>query len=310
MSDAEYTAEPEVEASVGFVGRGVAHHRAVHESPRKARLRAVPVAEARRDVAEALSSPADCLPANNHVERWSAIPDENRQAVKRSLACFAQPALLAASGGPAPFQEAVRTLGAAHAQLARATLHTLAGYLEFGGWLLTLSRRAPKGLWLRAFRDSKDPLAETLPISRQQAEAFMRFAQEPAIVNPANWEHLPPGWTVLDAVLRATRRSDQPLKALIDNRTIHPGMTRREAQALHATALDKHLDAGRARRRASFEALLEKVRRYVFALDPARLWMSAPDAVALDKSLGELSRLLREKADELEAARSLNGLNQ
>jgi hypothetical protein len=133
----------------------------------------------------------------------------------------------------------------------------------------------------------------------------MRFAQEPALCDPRNWEHLPSGWTTLDELLRAARRSQRPFQALIDDGTIRPGMTRREAQRLYAASLDKHLDASGARHRASFEKLLKKICRYVSALDPARIWVSASDPVTRDKNFQEVIRLLREKVDELEAARSL-----
>ena len=103
---------------------------------------------------------------------------------------------------------------------------------ELGGWLLYLCERTTHGLWLRAFRDSKDPLGEPLPMSRQQADAFMRLAREPAVLDPRNWERLPRGWTVVDAIVRGARRSRQPVQALLDYGTVHRNMTRSQAQAL------------------------------------------------------------------------------
>ena len=69
-------------------------------------------------------------------------------------------------------------------------------------------------------------------MSRQQADAFMRLAREPAVLDPRNWERLPRGWTVVDAIVRGARRSRQPVQALLDDGTVHRNMTRSQAQAL------------------------------------------------------------------------------
>ena len=208
-----------------------------------------------RDLVNADAGQAECLPANN-LERWSPIPAANRLAVQQALARFAHPARLQRPRCRAPFQTAVRALGAPYGHLVRSTL---AGYCELGSWLLYLCEHTRHGLWLRAFRDSKDPVEEPLPMTRQQAEAFMRLAREPAVLDPRNWERLPRGWTVVDAIVRGARRSRQPVQDLINAGTVHPAMTRSEAQALAVAP------SPRAERRQSAEWNLDRALSAVVA---------------------------------------------
>jgi hypothetical protein len=226
-----------------------------------------------------LGAVEECFPANNRLEPWSPIPESDRVAVKRALWCLSHPALLAA-GGPEPIQAAVSALGAAYAHLTRTTI---AGWIELSTFLRDLRATIPKGQWLRCFGDSRDPLAETLPYSRQQAETFIRFLAQPAVLDPANWGRLPSGWTVVDTIQRAAKKSGQSVQALIDDGTIHRDMTRSEA-------VSKIVPAATARGDRSAAALLDKVRvaiqRYV--------------AFSGGASLRELTELLRTAADELD----------
>src|SRR5260370_21848401 len=156
--------------------------------------------------------PVECFPANN-LEGWSPIPKADRVAVKRALAGLRAPM------GDGPLQRAVTALGAAHMHLVRSTL---AGYVEMGLWLYTLWTHTPTRQWLRCFSDSPNPITHPLPLSRQQVEAFMRLAREPALLDQANWSRLPRGWPVMDAILRAAKRRRHSVQAVLDSGTIHP----------------------------------------------------------------------------------------
>jgi len=92
---------------------------------------------------------------------------------------------------------------------------------------------------------------------------------------------MPQGWTVVDTIVRAAKKSGQSVQALIDDGTIHRDMTRSEA-------VSTIVPAETARRDRS-AALLDNVRgaieRYVkFSGGPLR----------------ELTAFLRTVADELD----------
>jgi hypothetical protein len=160
--------------------------------------------------------------AGNNPAAWSPIPASDREAVESGFA-----ALIGPQYEP-QVQTIVDAVAVAHHSLSRATL---AGYVEIGEWLTRLWSRTDTGCWLRLFRDSYHPIERPLPFSRQQAEAFMRIAHDAALANPKNWDKLPDSWRIADEILRAVKKLNAPVQALIDDGRIHRAITRAEIQA-------------------------------------------------------------------------------
>ncbi len=75
----------------------------------------------------------------------------------------------------------------------------MAGYLEWGRWLVRIREKAPYGSWTCLFHNSKNAIETPLPLDVKKAQALMRFVEDPVLGNPKNWKRLPIGsagpWT-------------------------------------------------------------------------------------------------------------------
>ena len=157
------------------------------------------------------------------VRRYSPISPDQRANMQRTLTWLPQQAKLGV-------KEAQRVADAFRLPIHTVGRATIAGYLEYGDWLIRLQEKVPHGFWLMLFKDAAAAgLARPLPISSKVAQAYMRIARNPILSNPDILDELPPHWRTLQTL---TRVPDTLLNDALSRGRIHPGMQRAEAEAL------------------------------------------------------------------------------
>jgi hypothetical protein len=129
---------------------------------------------------------------------------------------------------PERVQRVVDALSGSYDQMQKVAV---AGWVQFGRWLLALNAKVPYGMWTSLFRGSRTPIASPLPFNIQVAQAYMRIADHPDLGNPKNWRRLPTAnWRTMDELTRLAKT--QNLQALINRGTVHQHITVREVRAL------------------------------------------------------------------------------
>lgn len=125
-------------------------------------------------------------------------------------------------------------------RLEHITMFAAEEYAKVGRDLQQIKDRLPHGHFMRLFRTGgKDRVPTPIPLSLQQAEAFMRIGTNRVFRDPEVQKALPAhSWRILDELGRV---EPAVLRRGVRSGRVHPEMTRAEATALQQRADDDRI---------------------------------------------------------------------
>jgi hypothetical protein len=101
--------------------------------------------------------------------------------------------------------------------------------MAMGRDLIAAKKQLGHGAWGQMFRDHPQAVATPLRFSVNTAQRLMAIANHAVLPKAAHGQLLPPSWRTLYDL---TKVPDSTLQAALTDGRIHPGMERREVQAL------------------------------------------------------------------------------
>jgi hypothetical protein len=224
--------------------------------------------------------------------RWTSIEKRDIRHVEQALRRLSE-------HGPSPercrqFVAAIRPA----MQTAANAYHANKGILA--QWLMCAKALVGASAWMMLFK-TPDGLDSPMPVTLPQAEALVRIAKNPMLMDPRNFDRLPGSWRTEDELDRLARLDGYDLQAGLDQNEIRPSWSHLDVEKFR-TSIGKHPRTGRPRAKSDPLAEVEAAARRVLSH-----YREPHELIALQTLLHELladvERILTNRAAADEEAR-------